>query len=65
MRARPAALRIGDAGPIGRILIAGEPGTAILVEASRPCPASSVIEKPGKGAFYATRLDADSARAAA
>lgn len=50
------ALRIGDRGPMGRILIAGEPGTAILGELA-PLPGEIVIEKPGKGAFYGTRLD--------
>jgi nicotinamidase-related amidase len=48
-------LRIGDAGAMGRILIAGEPGTAIL-DALAPLPGETVIEKPGKGAFYATGL---------
>jgi nicotinamidase-related amidase len=49
------ALRIGDRGPMGRILIAGEPGTAILAELA-PIAGEVVIEKPGKGAFYATPL---------
>ncbi len=52
------ALRIGDKGPMGRILIAGEPGTAIL-DAVAPIAGELVIKKPGKGAFYATSLGDD------
>ncbi len=48
-------IRIGDAGPMGRVLIVGEPGTAILDELA-PIEGEIVIEKPGKGAFYATPL---------
>lgn len=49
------SLRIGDDGPMGRILIDGEPG-ADFVPALQPAPGDVVIAKPGKGAFYATGL---------
>jgi nicotinamidase-related amidase len=56
-RGKPA-LRIGDTGPMGRVLIVGEPGTAILDEL-KPLPGEIVIQKPGKGAFYATSFGAE------
>jgi nicotinamidase-related amidase len=55
------ALRIGDEGPMGRILIHGEPGHGIVPELA-PIDGEIVIDKPGKGAFYATSLGDDLAR---
>jgi biuret amidohydrolase len=47
--------RIGDAGAMGRLLVRGEPGNAIL-DALAPVAGEIEIDKPGKGAFYATPL---------
>ena len=51
----PPGLRIGDLGPMGRLLVDGEPGADIIAEL-RPAPLDLVVAKPGKGAFHASSL---------
>jgi nicotinamidase-related amidase len=47
---------IGSQGPAGRILVRGEPGWNIVSEVA-PVAGEVIVDKPGKGAFYATNLD--------